>query len=150
MKISHMALTLLVLTAALFTATPAIAAQSQLPPSTWQAEGPHHHAESVFGKFIQGDKEGAFKLLFSRGNYPQQTLEKLQFDYLQLVKKQGDPHGYEMVFEQKAGSSVIRLKYILLFKTRPQMFDLYYYNSGEGWLLKTFTISRDIKKVFER
>ncbi len=30
------------------------------------------------------------------------------------------------------------------------MFDLYYYSVDKGWLLKTYTISTDIKKVFER
>ncbi len=129
---------------------PAFAAQGQLPPANWQAEGPHTHAEAVLSKLVQGDKEKGFKLLFSKGSYPQRTLEKLQFDYFQLVKKQGDPHGYEKVFEQRAGTSIIRLKYILLFKTQPQMFDLYYYNTGKSWLLKTFTISRDVKKIFER
>jgi hypothetical protein len=58
--------------------------------------------------------------------------------------------GYEKVLEQKAGSSVVRCKYVLLFKTQPMMFDLYYYNPDKEWLLKTFTISRDIKKVFDQ
>lgn len=150
MKTNHIIPILFGMLAAFVIAVPAQAAQGDLPPSTWQAEGPQHHAESVFKKFIQGDKEGGFKLLFSRGKYPQQTLEKLQFDYFQLVKKQGDPHGYEKVVEQRAGTTLIRIKYILLFKTQPQMYDLYYYNTGKTWALKTFTISRDVKKVFDQ
>lgn len=129
---------------------PVIAAQDHLPPATWQAEGPHNHAENVLSGLVGGDKEKAFTLLFSKGRYPQQTLEKIQFDYYQTVKKQGNPIGYEKVFEQRAGTSTTRLKYILLFKTQPMMFDLYYYNIGKDWNLKSFTISRDIKKIFDR
>lgn len=99
---------------------------------------------------VNGETEKAFKLLFSKGRYPQQTLEKLQFDYYQTVKKQGKPMGYEKLYEQRAGTNLIRTKYVLLFKTQPMMFDLYYYNTGKDWLLKSFTISRDIKKIFER
>lgn len=122
--------------------------QNALPPTSWQQEGPHTHAETVLDGLVKGDHEAAFKLLFSRGRYPKNTLEKIQFDYYQLIKQQGNPAAYEKVFEQKAGASVIRLKYILLFKSQPMMFDLFYYDTGEGWLLKSFTLSRDIKKIF--
>ena len=131
-------------------ACPALAIQDSMPPASWQKEGPEAHAEKVMNGLVNGGHEKAFKLLFSRGRYPQATLEKIQFDYYQMVKKQGNPAAYEKIFEQKAGSSIVRLKYILLFKSQPMMFDLYYYSTGKDWLLKTFTISRDIKKIFER
>lgn len=142
-------LILLALISLVATALPAVAAQDQLPPASWQAEGPHTHAENVLSGLVQGNKDKSFKLLFSKGRYPQQTLEKIQFDYYQTVKKQGNPMGYEKVFEQRAGTSTTRIKYILLFKTQPMMFDLYYYNTGKDWLLKSFTVSRDIKKIFD-
>ncbi len=126
------------------------AAQDQLPPANWQVNGPQTHAENILSELIQGNTEKAFKLFFSKGRYSQQTLEKLQFDYYQTVKKQGEPVAYEKIFEQRIGTSLVRIKYVLLFKTVPMMFDLYYYDTGKDWALKSFTISRDIKKVFER
>lgn len=131
-------------------AAPAHAIQDSMPPAGWQTDGPQNHAEQVFDLLLKGDNEQAFKLFFSKGRYPKNTLEKIQFDYYQLVKQQGPPATYEKIFEHRAGNAMIRIKYVLLFKTQPMMFDLYYYNMGKGWLLKSFTLSKDIKKVFER
>jgi hypothetical protein len=124
--------------------------QTQLPPAGWQQDTPQIIVEGALGDMVRGDHDKGFKALFGRGRYPQATLEKIQFEYYQVVKQQGNPMGYEKVLEQKAGSSVVRCKYVLLFKTQPMMFDLYYYNPDKEWLLKTFTISRDIKKVFDQ
>lgn len=124
------------------------AAQNALPPADWEQEGPHTHAETVLEGMVKGDHDEAFKLFFSRGRYPKNTLEKIRFDYYQLIKQQGRPTAFEKVFEQRAGTAAVRLKYILLFKSQPMMFDLYYYDTGKGWLLKSFTLSRDIKKIF--
>lgn len=131
-------------------ACPALGVQDSLPPASWQKDSPQHHAETALAELVRGEKEKGFKRLFSKGSYPQRTLEKLQFDYYQTVKKQGDPVGYEKVVEHRVGNSVLRLKYVLLFNSSPMMFDLYYYNSGKDWLLKTFTISQEIKKIFDQ
>lgn len=127
----------------------ALPAQAQTPKS-WAQDGPQAHAESVMISLIAGNAQEGFDTLFSRGRYAKNTLEKIQFDYFQMVKQQGPPSSYEKILEQKAGTSIIRMKYVLLFKTQPMMFDLYYYNTGKEWALKSFTLSRDIKKVFER
>lgn len=126
----------------------ALPASAQAPES-WSQDGPQAHAESVLNDLVAGNAKEGFALLFARGRYPKTTLEKLQFDYFQLVKQQGPPTSYEKVYEQKAGTAIVRLKYVLLFRTQPMMFDLYYYNTGKDWLLKTFTLSRDMKKIFE-
>lgn len=127
----------------------ALPASAQAPES-WTPDGPRMHAESALNALVTGNAKEGFSILFSKGRYPASTLEKIQFDYFQLVKKQGPPSSWERIFEQKAGSSIVRMKYVLLFKTQPMIFDLYYYNMGKTWVLKTFTLSRDIKKVFER
>ncbi len=132
-------------------AAPMVHAQQEImPPAGWQKTGPQAHAEAVFNAMIQGDTEQAFKVLFSGGRYSKDKLEKLQFEFFRVMKKQGTPYAYEKVIEQKAGTAIIRLRYVLLFKSVPMMFDLYYYSIDKGWLLKTYTISTDIKKVFER
>ncbi len=131
-------------------ASPAFSAQDTIPPTGWQQAGPQSHAESVLNGLTQGNQDKAFKTLFSRGKYSQTMLEKVQFDYYQILKKQGKPYAYEKIIEHKVGTALVRIKYVLLFKTLPMMFDLYYYNTEKGWMLKTFTVSRDIKKIFER
>ena len=126
------------------------AAQLGSLPSGWQEDGPQQHAEAVLDGLVRGDNERAFELFFSKGRYPKNTLEKIRFDYFQVVKQQGEPSGFEKIFEHRAGTSIRRLKYVLLFRTTIYMFDLYYYNTGKDWQLKSFTLSKDIKKVFER
>ncbi len=127
----------------------ALPAQAQAP-KTWTPDGPQVHAESVMTSLVSGNAQEGFNTLFSRGRYAKNTLEKIQFDYFQMVKQQGPPTSYEKILEHKAGSAIVRMKYILLFKAQPMIFDLYYYNTGKEWMLKSFTLSRDIKKVFER
>jgi len=131
-----------------FIVAPSSAAQRTLPPANWQEDGPHTHAEHFLNLLVRGDTEAAFKRFFSKGRYPKNTLEKLQFDYYQLIKQQGLPQGFEKIFEQRAGAALVRLKYVLLFRSQPMMFDLYYYRVEKGWLLKSFTLSKDIKKIF--
>ncbi|WP_319468980.1 hypothetical protein [uncultured Pseudodesulfovibrio sp.] len=134
-----------------FSITPsANALQDTLPPAGWEKAGPQAHAEAVFNAMVQGDTKNAFKTLFSTGRYSKDKLEKLQFEFFRVVKKQGKPYAYEKILEHRAGTAIIHLRYVLLFRSMPMMFDLYYYSVEKGWLLKTYTISTDIKKVFER
>lgn len=140
----HLSAALLCLTL-LLSALPARAAQAD---ESWQTDTPRSHAESVMAALLGGDAKKGFAILFSKGRYPQNTLEKIQFDYFQQVNQQGPPIAYELILNRKAGESLVRLKYILLFKTMPYLFDLYYYHTTNGWTLKTFTMSRDIKQMF--
>jgi len=126
-------------------ALPARAAQGD---ESWQTDTPRSHAESVMADLMAGDAKKGFATLFSKGRYPQNTLEKIQFDYFQQVNQQGPPLAYELILDRKAGESLVRLKYILHFKAMPYLFDLYYYHTAKGWTLKTFSMSRDIKQMF--
>jgi hypothetical protein len=136
------------LTLALF-AGPAFAAQDSLPPTGWQQDGPTAHAEMALDLMIQGKLDEAFKSLLGKG-YSKDKLEKLKFDLYRIFKKNGKPYSYEKILEQKAGSALSRVRYVLLFKKIPMMFDFYYYNSEKGWVLKTYTISTDMKKIFSQ
>lgn len=140
----------IVLVACLIALAQPVAAQLKTLPSGWQEDGPEQHAETVLDGLVRGDNDEAFDLFFSKGRYPKNTLEKIRFDYFQVVKQQGQPSAWEKIFEQRAGTSIRRLKYVLLFKSTTYMFDLYYYNTGKDWLLKSFTLSKDIKKVFDQ
>jgi len=130
-------------------ASPAFAAQDTLPPASWQQAGPQAHAERALDLLLQGKLDEAFKSMMGSG-YSKDKLEKLKFDIYRIFQKNGKPYRYEKILEQKAGTALTRIRYVLLFKKLPLMFDFYYYNSKKGWLLKTYTISTDMKKIFSQ
>ncbi|NDV20745.1 hypothetical protein GO013_15150 [Pseudodesulfovibrio sp. JC047] len=122
-------------------------AQEALPPSSWQQTGPEAHAERFLDLMVEGKLDNAFKALL--GNTKNDALDKLKFEIYSAYKKSGKPYGYEKILKQTAGKSVMRLRYVLLFKNMPKTFDIYYYNpTGQGWKLRTFSYIKDIKKIF--
>ena len=128
-------------------ASAATAAQEIQPPSGWKQEGPEAHAEQFLDLMVAGKLDDAFKELL--GNSRTESMDKLKFEIYSEYKKNGKPVGYEQVLKQYAGKSVLRLRYVLLFKNMPKMFDIYYYNpEGQGWKLRTFSYVQDIKKIF--
>lgn len=134
------------LTIFIFTA-PSYAAQAVQPPSGWQQDGPEAHAEQFLDLMVQGKLEDAFKALL--GNRNTQSLDKLKFEIYSVYKKSGKPLGYEQVLKHKAGKSIVKLRYVLLFRDLPKTFDLYYYNpTGQEWRLRTFSFIKDVKKIF--
>ncbi|WP_319541002.1 hypothetical protein [uncultured Pseudodesulfovibrio sp.] len=130
----------------IFISTPTLAEEIQ-PPSGWQQSGPEAHAERFLNLMVQGKLDDAFKVLL--GNNRNDALDKLKFEIYSAYKKSGKPYGYEKILSQTAGKSVMRLRYILLFKDMPKTFDIYYYNpTGQEWKLRTFSYIKDIKKIF--
>lgn len=128
------------------TSAPAIASEIQTP-SGWKQSGPEAHAERFLDLMVQGKLDEAFKELL--GNNRNDALDKLKFEIYSAYKKSGKPYGYEKILKQTAGKSVIKLRYILLFKNMPKTFDIYYYNpTGQNWKLRTFSYIKDIKKIF--
>ncbi|BCS89406.1 hypothetical protein [Pseudodesulfovibrio sediminis] len=133
-------------------ASPAPAAQGLQPPSGWQQanSGPAGQAEQFLDLMVKGQLDEAFKSLL--GKNPGDSLDKLKFEVFSMYKKNGKPVGYDKVMEQNAGKSLLKLRYILLFKSKPVMFDFYYYNpTGQGWKLRTFSYQgKDVKKIFQQ
>lgn len=127
-------------------ASPVLAAQDIMPPASWQATGPQAHAEQFLNLMIQGKLDDAFKALLGKTN--SDKLDKLKFEIYRTYKKSGKPYSFEKILDQKAGTALMRMRYILLFKSLPMMFDFYYYNAGDDWRLRTFSYSVDVKKVF--
>lgn len=128
---------------------PASAAQDSLPPNNWQKVGPKEHAEKSLKHMLKGDIDGAFKVLFGK-NHTKEQMEKLKFEFYRVFKKNGKPRGYESILKQKAGSSLLRYRYLLLFKSQPVMLEYYYYKRPEGWALKTFHFSVKVKEIFKQ
>lgn len=131
-------------------ALPTLAAQDSLPPSGWQkADTPETRIEKGLSLIVQGDMDDAFKTLFGKG-HNKEVLDKLKFELYSLTKKNGNAFGYEKLIQQKAGTSALRYRYLLMFDKQPVLFDFYYYKGKKGWFLKNISYSKDIKKVFVR
>lgn len=116
-------------------------------PSGWTESGPEAHAQRFLDLMVKGKLDDAFKAFL--GNQKSDSLDKLKFEIYRTYQKSGKPYGYEKVLEQEAGKSTLRLRYILMFEKVPMMFDIYYYNPGTKWRLRTFTYSTNIKRIFE-
>ncbi|XXJ18422.1 hypothetical protein ACR42D_02460 [Desulfovibrio caledoniensis] len=117
--------------------------------SGWKQQGPEYHAEKFLDLMVKGRVEDAFKALM--GKEKTDTVIELKQELERECEKSGNPLGYEKVFKQRVGSSLIRLRYLLLFPKMPKTFDIYYYNpDGQGWNLRTFTYGRDIKSAFNQ
>ncbi len=149
MKYSLAALLILVTLAIGAFGSPAHAAQDSLPPASWEKDGPQTRIERGLDFMIKGDFDNGFKTLFGKG-HTKEVLEKLKFEIYRLAKKSGNPYAYERIIQQKAGESVLRLRYLLLFDAQPVMFDFYYYKRKKGWALRSIHYSLDIKKIFVR
>jgi len=143
--------TILIFTALIFLAltAPATAAQDSLPPTNWKADTPQAHIERGLSLMTKGDFEGSFKALFGKG-HTKEVLEKLKFEIYRLAKKSGNPHGYERILVQKAGTTMIKYRYALLFESQPIMFEFIYYKKKKGWALRNIHYSLDIRKMFSR
>ena len=128
-------------------AAPAWAAQDTIPSSGWKKETPQVHIERGLSLMVKGDYDGGFKALFGRNN-KKEVLEKLKFEVYRLAKKSGKPNGFENILKQKAGASIMRYRYLLLFDAKPLIFDFYYYKKKKGWTLQHINYNIDIRKVF--
>ncbi|MGE4424678.1 MAG: hypothetical protein AB7D39_20420 [Pseudodesulfovibrio sp.] len=114
----------------------------------WKQQGPEIHAEHFLNLLVEWRVEDAFISLL--GSERADTVIELKQDLEGEYGKSGKPLGYERILKQRVGSSLIRLRYLLLFPKMPKVFDLYYYNpDGQGWELRTFTYGRDIKSAFK-
>lgn len=141
------ALSIAICLALFIAASPSMAAQGIQPPSGWQQDGPEAHAERFLDLMVEGKLDDAFTVLLGKSNT--QALDKLKFEVYSTYKKSGKPLGYDLVLKQQAGKSVLKLRYVLLFKDMPKTFDIYYYNpTGQKWRLRTFSYVKDIKKIF--
>jgi hypothetical protein len=115
----------------------------------WKQQGPEVHAEKFFDLMVKGQVEDAFKALM--GKEKTDTVIELKQELVRECERSGNPLGYEQIFKQRVGSSLIRVRYLLLFPKMPKTFDIYYYNpDGQGWDMRTFTYGRDIKSAFNQ
>lgn len=128
-------------------AVPAFAAPDTAPPASWKQSSPHTQVERGLNLMVQGNLDQAFKVLFGKAN-AKDTLDKLKFEIYSLTKKSGNPYAYEKLLEQRAGTSMLRYRYLLMYNRQPVVFDFYYYKNKKGWFLRNISYTKDVKKIF--
>lgn len=111
-----------------------------LPLSTHAAEptSPKEKAEAFLSAVQKGDISGGYDRLFIGSAIPQDKPQAIS-----LVKTQtqsglplyGKILGFEFVKEEKSGSSIIRLVYMLKSEKAPTIWEFHFYKPKESWFL---------------
>lgn len=127
--------------------TPSFAAQDTMPPVGWRKDNPKTQIERGLSLMVQGKMDDAFKTLFGKAS-AKDVLDKLKFELYSITKKSGKPYAYEQLLEQKAGTRLMRYRYLLMLTKQPVVFDFYYYKNKKGWTLRNISYSKDVKKIF--
>ena len=66
-----------------------------------------------------------------------------------LEPRNGKAVGYEYIDSKNAGASLLRLRYIEKDERHAQLWEFYFYNTKEGWILDSFTWSDVYKPLFD-
>ena len=111
-----------------------------LPLSTFAAAQatPKEKAEAFLASVQKGDISGGYDRLFIGSTIPQDKPQEIA-----LVKTQtqsglplyGKILGFEFVKEEKSGSSIVRLVYILKSEKAPTIWEFHFYKPKESWFL---------------
>lgn len=111
-----------------------------LPLSTLAAEPtlPKEKVEAFLASVQKGDISGGYDRLFVGSAIPQDKPQAIA-----LIKTQtqsglplyGKILGYEFIKEEKYGSSIVRLLYILKSEKAPTIWEFHYYKPKESWFL---------------
>lgn len=110
------------------------------PVSTLTAEpaSPKEKAEAFLASVQKGDISGGYDRLFMGSAIPQDKPQAIT-----LVKTQtqsglplyGKILGYDFIKEEKHGSSVVRLVYLLKSEKAPTIWEFHFYKPTDAWFL---------------
>ena len=102
------------------------------------AKEPKEFVEEFFAQTMAGRISEAYDGLFSGSNIPEMKPQAVE-----MVKRQtasglpiyGSILGYEKIREEKFGTSVVRLVYILKSEQAPTIWEFYFYKPTSDWVL---------------
>ncbi|NWF94126.1 MAG: hypothetical protein HXY46_14590 [Syntrophaceae bacterium] len=106
-----------------------------------QDQPPRAMAENFFRMLQAGKVSQAYDQLFVGSSIPQVKPQEAE-----MVKRQtesglslyGKILGFELVREEKFGTSVVRLVYVLKSEKNPTVWELYFYKPKANWFLARF------------
>lgn len=124
-------------------------AQSKFFRSTEEAR---RAAESVTAAVAAGDTSGALKSLRQFSSIPGRDFTAFENQILsesqRLRERYGDIIGHELVREEQAGASLLRLTYLIRHEWAGQRWMFIFYRGKEGWAVTDFTIDASLGSVF--
>ena len=111
-----------------------------LPLSLFAAERtvPKEKADAFFTSIRKGDISGGYDRLLLGSSIPEdkpQAVTLLKTQTQTGLPLYGKVLGYELIKEEKFGSTVVRLLYILKSEKGPTTWELYFYKPKESWFL---------------
>lgn len=116
------------------------------PFSVFSAEPilPKEKAEAFFASIQKGDISGGYDRLFVGSAIPQdkpQAVTVIKTQTQNGLPLYGAILGYELTKEEKFGSSVVRLVYILKSERAPTIWEFYFYKPKDSWFLVHVTFN---------
>jgi hypothetical protein len=110
-------------------------------PLTASAAGPatpQQMTEAFFQSIEKGDIAGGYDRLFIGSSIPQDKPQAVT-----LIKQQtqsglplyGKIIGHELIKEEKFGTAIVRMVYVLKAEKGPTMWELYFYKPKDTWFL---------------
>lgn len=116
-----------------------------LPLSLFAAEPtmPKNEADAFFTSIRKGEISGGYDRLFIGSSIPQDkpqavTLLKTQTQTVLLLY--GKMLGHDFIKEEKLGSALVRLVYVLKSEKAPTIWEFYFYKPKEHWFLAKITL----------
>lgn len=111
-----------------------------LPLSTFAAEPtlPKDKTEAFLAAIQNGDISAGYDRLFTGSAIPNDKPQAIAVVKMQTqsgLSLYGKILGYEFIKEEKFGSSVVRLVYVLKSEKAPIIWEFYFYKPKESWFL---------------
>lgn len=103
-----------------------------------ESASPQQMAETFFQSIEKGDISGGYDRLFTGSSIPQDKPQAVT-----LIKQQtqsglplyGKILGHEFIKQEKFGTSIVRMIYVLRSEKSPTIWEFYFYKSKDAWIL---------------
>ena len=111
-----------------------------LPLSLFAAEPtmPKDRVDAFLGAVRKGDISGGYDRLFAGSSIPQdkpQAVTLLKTQTQTGLPLYGKILGHEFIKEEKFGSAIVRLVYVLKSEKGPTVWEFYFYKPKDSWFL---------------
>lgn len=106
----------------------------------------------VMARVASGDLEGGIRLLKPYATVPEAEIEsaigqaKLQLPA--MSQRFGKSIGRELLREDRAGDSLVRLIYLHKFERHAMRWTFIFYRGSTGWVLNTFYFDDNVRALF--
>jgi hypothetical protein len=99
--------------------------------------------DKLFTGILEGEVDKSYDEFFANTplEFKKQAVQLIKEQTLNSFSLYGKAINYEFVKQQKYGSSVIRLVYIIKFERLPMTYEFYFYKAASDWKLTNISFS---------